>query len=420
MGVFNAVRIKILAETSFISVAQFFCSIEHILTPYFFILKYLLMDIICFSHLRWNFVYQRPQHILGRLAQKFRVFFVEEPVYDTDSPFLDNTISREGVWILVPHIAAEMDDTASSKTIQHLLQRFFNYFEITQYIFWFYTPMALSVSNTFSPMLVIYDCMDELSAFKNAPADLQQKEKELFARADIVFTGGQSLYQAKKELHRCIFAFPSSIDKKHFRKARAPLRDPEDQSSIPHPRIGFFGVIDERMDITLLKTVAEKKPDWNFILLGPTVKIDPSTLPTLPNVYYLGSKVYNQLPDYLAGWDVAMMPFAINESTKYISPTKTPEYLAGGKPVVSTPIQDVVNPYGLNGLVYIAGNGDEFITGIEEELMMVDKQKWLKAVDKFLEKSSWEDTVEEMLYIINTKLEVTPLTSSQKHEKKYV
>jgi len=370
--------------------------------------------------LRWNFVYQRPQHILGRLAQKFRVFFVEEPVYDTDSPFLDNTISREGVWILVPHIAAEMDDTASSKTIQHLLQRFFNYFEITQYIFWFYTPMALSVPNTFSPMLVIYDCMDELSAFKNAPADLQQKEKELFARADIVFTGGQSLYQAKKELHRCIFAFPSSIDKKHFRKARAPLRDPEDQSSIPHPRIGFFGVIDERMDITLLKTVAEKKPDWNFILLGPTVKIDPSTLPTLPNVYYLGSKVYNQLPDYLAGWDVAMMPFAINESTKYISPTKTPEYLAGGKPVVSTPIQDVVNPYGLNGLVYIAGNGDEFITGIEEELMMVDKQKWLKAVDKFLEKSSWEDTVEEMLYIINTKLEVTPLTSSQKHEKKYV
>ncbi len=378
------------------------------------------MDIICFSHLRWNFVYQRPQHILSRLAKQFRVFFVEEPIFDADTAFLDNTISRDGVWIIVPHLIAGMDETTCSIATQQLLQGFFNHFKVTQYVFWYYTPMALPIANAFSPLLVIYDCMDELSAFKNAPADLQQNEKELFARADIVFTGGHSLYQAKKELHRCIFAFPSSIDKKHFTKARDPLPDPQDQSAIPHPRIGFFGVIDERMDIALLKTVAEKKPDWNFVLVGPTVKIDPSTLPTLPNIYYLGSKEYQQLPDYLAGWDVAMMPFAINESTKYISPTKTPEYLAGGKPVVSTPIQDVVNPYGRNGLVYIARNADEFIKGIDEELMIMDKKKWLTAVDKFLEKSSWKDTVEEMLYIINTKLELTPLTSSQKPEKKYV
>ena len=370
--------------------------------------------------MRWNFVYQRPQHILSRLANQFRLFFVEEPIFDTDTAFLDNTISREGVWILVPHLAAEMDDAARSETIHQLLQRFFNYFEITEYIFWYYTPMALPITNAFSPILVIYDCMDELSAFKNAPADLQQKEKELLARADIVFTGGQSIYEAKKDLHPCIFPFPSSIDKKHFKKSRTPLTDPEDQSSIPHPRIGFFGVIDERMDITLLRTIAEKKPDWNFILLGPTVKIDPSSLPTLPNIYYLGAKEYKELPHYLARWDVAMMPFAINESTKYIRPTKTPEYLAGGKPVVSTPIQDVVNPYGLNGLVYIARNADEFINGIEEELMILDKEKWLTAVDKFLDKSSWEDTVEEMLYIINTKLEVTPFTSSQKPKIKYV
>jgi glycosyltransferase involved in cell wall biosynthesis len=276
------------------------------------------------------------------------------------------------------------------------------------------------VSRSFTPELIIYDCMDELSAFKNAPASLKQNEAELMSRADIVFTGGQSLYEAKKDLHPNIHAFPSSIDKKHFEKARSLDKDPPDQLPIPYPRIGFFGVIDERMDIVLLEEAARKKPNWNFILIGPVVKIDPATLPKYPNIFYLGGKDYNELPSYLAGWDVAMMPFALNESTRFISPTKTPEYLAGGKPVVSTAIRDVVNPYGENGLVYIAQDADDFIRGIESEMNMRDPRVWLKMTDAFLAKNSWDITAEKMIFHINTILEKKQSDTLTQKDETYV
>jgi glycosyltransferase involved in cell wall biosynthesis len=378
------------------------------------------MDIICYSHLRWNFVYQRPQHLFGRFAKQFRVFFIEEPVFGSEKPFIENNLSREGVWVVVPHLPDGMKETEAVQAQRDLLQEFFAFYRISRYIFWYTTPMALPITDSFSPILTVYDCMDELSAFKNPPPRLKELESKLFKKADLVFTGGHTLYEAKKGQHPCIYPFPSSIDKKHFEKSRAITLEPADQFVIPTPRIGFFGVIDERMDLDLLETIARERPEWNFVIIGPVVKIDPSTLPVLPNIHYLGSKSYEELPTYLAGWDVAMMPFAINESTKFISPTKTPEYLAGGKPVVSTPIKDVVTPYGDNGLVYIAGSAEEFIKGIDQELNMPDKDKWLKAVDAFLEKNSWEKTVEKMLYHINTKIESNQHDNLIQKENEYV
>ncbi|MET0392430.1 MAG: glycosyltransferase, partial [Chitinophagaceae bacterium] len=318
---------------------------------------------------------------------------------------LDTTLSTEGVWVIVPHLKPNTPSEEIPAQQQKLLQDLFNYFTINRYIFWYYTPMALSIGQPFSPELVIYDCMDELSAFRHAPAELKQREAELFARANLVFTGGHSLYEAKKGKHPDLHAFPSSIEKKHFSKARSFFIDPADQFSIPHPRIGFFGVIDERMDIGLLDKVALLRPDWHLVILGPVVKIDPATLPAHDNIHYLGGKTYEELPAYLAGWDVAMMPFAMNESTRYISPTKTPEYLAGGKPVVSTPIRDVISPYGNNNLVAIAGTPEEFVQAIEKALNMEDRAAWLKAVDAFLENNSWDSTVEKMMFLINTKLD---------------
>jgi len=345
---------------------------------------------------------------------------VEEPIYDAENPFLDNNLSREGVWIVVPHLKPGTDETEACRIQETLLHEFFDYFRVLRYIFWYYTPMALPISQSFSPLLTIYDCMDELSAFKNAPMRLKEQESALMEKADLVFTGGFSLYEAKKDLHPCIYPFPSSIDKKHFSKSRSIVIEPADQYLIPNPRIGFFGVIDERMDLDLLQTISAEKPDWQFILIGPVVKIDPSTLPMAPNIHYLGGKSYEELPTYLAGWDVAMMPFAINDSTRFISPTKTPEYLAGGKPVVSTPIRDVVSPYGEKGLVYIANTASEFIKGIEQELTMENKQGWLKAVDTFLETNSWDNTVERMLYHINTKIEAKQQNNLIQKENEYV
>ena len=213
-------------------------------------------------------------------------------------------------------------------------------------IAWYYTPMMLPFSRHIDADVTVFDAMDELSKFKFAPVKLLELEQELIDRADVVFTGGSSLYEAKKDRHANVHCFPSSVDRAHFCKARAHQFDPADQEDLPKPRLGFYGVIDERFDIELLAKVAEMRPDWSFVMVGPVVKIATEDLPKRPNIHYLGGKTYAQLPAYLSGWDVALMPFAMNESTQFISPTKTPEYLAGGKPVVSTPIRDVVRHYG--------------------------------------------------------------------------
>jgi UDP-galactopyranose mutase len=244
--------------------------------------------------------------------------------------------------------------------------------------------------------------MDELSAFRNAPRALREREAELFRRADLVFTGGQSLYEAKRDQHANVYAFPSSIDRAHFAQARNIMTDPADQARIPHPRMGFFGVVDERFDIELLDAVSEARPDWNFVIIGPVVKINEADLPRRPNIHYLGSKSYKELPAYLAGWDVAALLFARNDSTRFISPTKTPEYLAAGRPVVSTSIRDVVRPYGKLGLVRIADDAAEFVKAAAEIGMdeRTDDAAWLARVDEFLAKISWDRTWGEMAELI--------------------
>jgi UDP-galactopyranose mutase len=241
--------------------------------------------------------------------------------------------------------------------------------------------------------------MDELSAFKFAPAELIHLEKELLTRADVVFTGGQSLYEAKKHQHQNIHPFPSSIDKAHFGKARKEIEAPADQKHIKGKKFGFYGVIDERFDYELIGNAATLRPDWQFILIGPTVKIDPAVLPKNENIHYLGGKSYEELPTYLAGWDIAMIPFLLNESTRFISPTKTPEYLAAGIPVISTAIRDVVNPYGKKNLVSIVSNAEEFVNASEKALA-APKKEWLENVDAFLAKRSWDQTASDMMDLI--------------------
>jgi UDP-galactopyranose mutase len=280
--------------------------------------------------------------------------------------------------------------------------------------------MALPFTDHLNPELVIYDCMDELSAFKFAPPELTIREKELFKKADIIFTGGHSIYEAKKNSHHNIYPFPSSIDKHHFGAARVNENDPEDQKDIPHPRFGFFGVVDERFDIDLLGKVAAAKPEWHFVILGPIVKIDPASLPNSSNIHYLGGKSYNELPSYIAGWDIAMIPFAMNDSTKFISPTKTPEYLAAGKPVISTPIRDVVRPYGDNKLVHIVNNAEEFIKAAEGELKKKRKSAWLKKVDEFLAGNSWDRTWSQMVRNIEDTLTQKESVKTKLKEKAYV
>ena len=380
-------------------------------------------DIICFSHLRWNFVYQRPQHLLTRFAKERRVFVMEEPIYGaTDNHLKVSRVDDLNVWIAVPHLVDGLDYEFINNIQRSFVDELISSNNIQNIIAWYYSPMPLSFSDHIATRLVVYDCMDELSAFNGAPPSIAKMEKELFELADIVFTGGHNLYKAKKSQHSNIFPIPSSIDKNHFALARSSQQDPADQLPISHPRIGFYGVIDERLNIDLVKEMAIQKPAWQFILIGPVVKIDPGSLPKLNNVHYLGGKSYSQLPAYLGGWDLAMMPFALNRSTQYISPTKTPEYLAGGKQVVSTSITDVVEPYGNEGLVQIADDATGFIKAIERALTITtaDRELWLKSVDQFLSGISWDKTWQTMSHLISLTLDSKKNIDTQKKMKIYV
>jgi UDP-galactopyranose mutase len=348
-------------------------------------------DVICLSHLRWNFVFQRPQHLLTRCAREQRVFFVEEPLFEAGiTPHL--RLHAEGqITVVVPYLPEGMPHADGVGAQRAMLDGLIETETIRDYVLWYYTPMALALTRHLSPRAIVYDCMDELSAFQGAPAALREHEAELMHRASLVFTGGRSLYEAKQHQHHNIHALPSSVDVAHFARARSAAADPRDQTAIPHPRLGFFGVIDERLDTTLIHGVATARPDWHLVMIGPVVKIDPAALPQRPNIHYLGSKPYGELPRYLAGWDVALLPFARNEATRFISPTKTPEYMAAGKPVVSTSIHDVVRPYGEQGLVRIADEVPAFVEACVAA-MSESAHERITAADAFLRQTSWDGT----------------------------
>jgi UDP-galactopyranose mutase len=361
--------------------------------------------LLCFSHLRWNFVFQRPQHLMSRFAREMNVIFWEEPVdiAPRETAYLQvrEADNAQNVRIVVPHLPQGMPDDAREAALKRLLDAHVASIR-GPLITWYYTPMMLPFSRHLDADVTVFDAMDELSKFKFAPVKLLDLEQELIDRADIVFTGGSSLFEAKKDRHDNIHCFPSSVDRVHFLKARARQFDPADQEDLPRPRLGFYGVIDERFDIELLDKVAEMRPDWSFVMVGPVVKISEEDLPRRPNIHYLGGKTYDQLPAYLSGWDVALMPFAMNESTQFISPTKTPEYLAGGKPVVSTPIKDVVRHYGQLEGVKIASTPNEFVAACEQalELSRHPESGWLAEADLMLSATSWDTTQARMAGLI--------------------
>jgi UDP-galactopyranose mutase len=361
--------------------------------------------------LRWRFVFQRPQHLMTRCAQERRVFFIEEPIFEPGIvPRLQ--VERDGaVRVATPHLPAGTSVADARRQQRVLLDDLMGREGVTRFLLWYYTPMALPFTAHLEPMAVVYDCMDELSAFKNAPPDLKELEAQLLERADLVLTGGHSLYEAKRHQHPNIHPFPSSVDVEHFGRARRVQEDPSDQADIPHPRLGFFGVIDERMNLELLERVAAARPDWQLVMLGPIVKIDASALPARPNIHYLGAKSYEELPHYVGGWDVALLPFALNDATRFISPTKTPEYMAAGLPVVSTSIRDVVRPYGQQGLVRIADDAASFVRACAAA-MAEDPVERTRRADAFVRQTSWDGTWRQIRVLMDAAVSASTADSA--------
>ena len=348
--------------------------------------------LIVLSHLRWDFVTQRPQHLLARAARDYDVTFLEEPVWVDGGAPRSETFARDPDVTVIQPILPHGTDPADAVDHQRNILDGLVAAAKGVVVLWFYTPMALPFARHVPADLIVFDKMDELSAFQNAPPLLLALEQELLELADVVFTGGASMHEAAAHRHANIHCFQSSIDTAHFGAARSgDLADPTDQADIAEPRIGFFGVIDERFDIELLRDVAALAPDMQFMMIGPVVKIDPATLPQAANIHWLGGKSYADLPAYLANWNVGWMLFAINDATKFISPTKTPEFLAAGLPVVSTAIRDVIRPYGEAGLVEIASTAEETLAALVKVLGR-PRTEWLAAVDAQLAQGSWDRT----------------------------
>ncbi len=360
-------------------------------------------SIVAFSHLRWNFVYQRPQHLLSRLAAKRPVFFVEEPEFDAQGPpRWERAMPHPNLTVLRPRtpVRAPGFHPEQLPALDPLVADLARELEGTTVVAWLYTPMALPLAHALAPVATVYDCMDELSLFLGAPPELLSREAALLESADLMFTGGPSLYRAKQARHPNVHCFPSSVDAFHFRAARAgdpsAVAEAEDQVGLPHPRLGFYGVIDERLDLALLDHIAAARPEWQVVLVGPVVKIDPASLPRRPNIHYFGQRSYDELPRYLRGWDVCLLPFARNDATRFISPTKTLEYMAAELPIVSTPITDVAEPYG--DIVYLGATPEEFLAACEAALNSSPDERASRTAQmrRVLAGTSWDVTVSAM------------------------
>jgi UDP-galactopyranose mutase len=369
--------------------------------------------ILVFSHLRWNFVYQRPQHLLSRLARRHRVLFIEEPAYEPGKPpRWERSNPEAGVTVFRPLTPVEQPGfhRAQLDILGPMVDEVRAELGGVQPIAWLYTPMALPLARQFHPAVVVYDCMDELSLFLGAPPELALRERELMDVAEVMFTGGPSLHRVKRSRHPNVHCFPSSVDAAHFGRALpgGTATEPEDQRVLPHPRLGYYGVIDERLDLTLVAALADAHPDWQLVLVGPVVKIDPASLPRRPNILYTGQRSYAELPGYLAGWDVCLLPFALNDSTRYISPTKTLEYMAAERPIVSTPITDVAEPYGQ--IVYLGETPQEFVRACEAALAASESERAhrISLMRGVLARTSWDATAASMEALIAKRL-ATPL-----------
>jgi glycosyltransferase involved in cell wall biosynthesis len=361
-----------------------------------------MSTIIVFCHLRWDFVFQRPQHLLTRLAKHYKIVLVEEPIHHQGESFMKTWQPAPNITVCQPHTPVQQHGFHDDQIplVQPMVAKLIP--EGEDPIVWFYTPMALPLLPQLHASLVVYDCMDELSAFKNPPRQLLQRETALLNIADIVFTGGPSLYEAKRNRHSNAHCFSSSVDAKHFAHALDREASHPDQAHIPHPRLGFYGVIDERFDTELTAQVADANPDWQIVLVGPVVKIDPAHLPQRPNIHYMGQRGYDDLPKFLAGWDVCLMPFAINEATRFISPTKVLEYMAAELPIVSTPIRDVEQPY--SHVVAIGHTAGEFVAHVEAALAQTAEQtaEMERKMRDVVARTSWENTASRMRDLIES------------------
>jgi UDP-galactopyranose mutase len=366
-------------------------------------------DLVVHSHLRWDGVFQRPHHVISRLARRHRVAFIEEPIFpepgtDRSEVRLETREEPPNITVVQPFLPPQKEflpavSLENQRLNRELVEEFLARAGFQDVVRWHYAPMAIYLGKACSERVVVYDCMDELSAFKGAPPELVDREWELMGQADVVFTGGRSMHENKRASHDNIYRFDSGVDVAHFQKATFPETVvPDDAEELPHPIIGYYGVIDERVDLEAVRMMAAREPSWQLLMIGPVTKIDRSVLPQASNIYYTGQRAYEDLPGYLKAFDVCLIPFADNEATRYLSPTKTLEYFAGTRPVVSAPLADVVERYG--DIVRIARSPEEWVVQVRAALTTDNRERLRQGLER-ARSHTWDSIVSQMSELVD-------------------
>lgn len=361
-----------------------------------------MQSLIVFSQFRWDFALRRPQHLMTRLARDFRVFYFEEPVYDPRGAWLEIRVPAPNVHVCRPHTRVPERGFADAQmpVLAGLLENLISSHDLGTPVVWLYTPSALPLLQRLDAKAIVYDCIEEPAAPGEAGRELAAQEHSLLKLADLVFTGGPSLFRHKQALHDNVHSLPSSVDKEHF-AAVGPGIDHSEQAAMAHPRFGFFGVIDPRFDPVSVSLLADAHPGWQIVLVGPVANIDLRTLPRRPNVHYMGERPYAELPQFVSGWDVCLLPFAVNASTRFVSPAKVLEYMAAGKPIVTTALPDVVEAFG--HIVHVGRHAQSFVSACERALVEAPalREKRAAMMRNVVKATSWDATAEKMLALID-------------------
>lgn len=356
--------------------------------------------LLCFSPVRWESVFQRPQHLMSHAAKKWRVFYMEDPTFDENTSAPQMALKKHNnLFVVTCKLPKDTSRTDTHTAMHDLLGKLCADYKIVNYGAWYYSPESINYTTDLYPRVVIYDCTSPINSTQSG---LLHAENELITRSDLVFTNGKTLFEAKQNFHPEVYNFPSSIDKEHFMLARLELPEPADQEDILYPRLGLYGAIDECFDLDLLQALADRRPDWQFVLVGPVVGIDKDTLPEAENIHYLGEKPYEQMPSYISGWNAALLLVSTSKAAQAHVPTRTAEYLAAFKPMVATPVADIISPYYEMGLVNTADDVFAFESSIEEVLSYDKRKEWKRSIDEFLKTHSWDVSWQQMRHLIKT------------------
>ncbi len=361
--------------------------------------------IIVHCHLCWDWVWQRPQQFLSRLSARHRILFVETvgPDPHLAAPYarFRNADGFPNITILRIQFPtwqwrdADFVDRERRRLVQLALESELLAGQFENPVQWFYDPMAVKAfARQMNEIATVYDCMDELSKFKGAPPAIVERERELLALADVVFTGGRKMFESKSQFNGNCHFYGCGVDVAHFGQARSESTAVfADIAGLKKPVLGYFGVVDERMDYELVAKLADANPNWSVVIIGPAIKVDPDQFPQRPNLHWLGGREYKDLPAYGKGFDVCLMPFAMNEHTQFINPTKSLEYMATGREIISSAVPDVISNFG--AVVKVAHSHDEFIQLCRQAVERPD-QKAIERGLKMASENSWESIVNKL------------------------